>query len=87
MLEKVSVVDKIEVLESGFIQVRRANKIMEDGKEIAKTYYRHILSPGDDITNETEEVAKIAAAIWTDAKIKQYKYKYKIKENYNGNTK
>jgi len=37
MLEKKVVIDSIEVLESGHIQVRQATRIMEDGKELSKS--------------------------------------------------
>ena len=51
-LEKLSVIDQIEITRNGNIQVRRANLIIEDGEEIAKTYHRHVLSPGDDLTGQ-----------------------------------
>ena len=47
-LEEKSVVDKIEVLLSGCIQVRRRDQILKDGVEVAATYHRHVVSPGDD---------------------------------------
>jgi len=63
-LEEVSVVDKIEVLLNGSIQVRRRDQVLKDGAEIAATYHRHVLSPGDDLTNEDPKVVAIANAIW-----------------------
>ena len=51
-LEEVSVVDKIEVLLDGTIQVRRRDQVLKDGVEIAATYHRHVLVPGDDVSNE-----------------------------------
>ncbi|GAG96712.1 unnamed protein product, partial [marine sediment metagenome] len=48
MLEKITVIDQIEVTRDGTIQVRRADLIIEDGVEIAKTYHRHVLNPGDE---------------------------------------
>ena len=70
-LEKVVVIDKIEVLESNHIQIRQATKIMEDGKEISKTYHRHILNPGDSLKDQDEKVIAIAKAVWTDEVIKE----------------
>ena len=64
MLEKLSVIDQIEVIRNGNIQVRRANLIIENGEEIAKTYHRHVLCPGDDLTGQDERVAAV---------IKEYK--------------
>ena len=64
MLEEVSVIDSINVTATNSIEVRRANKILRDGVEIAKTYHRHVLQPGDDLTNEDQKVKDIAAAVW-----------------------
>ena len=63
-LEKVIVIDKIEVLESNHIQVRQAIKIMEDGKEISKTFHRYVLSPGDSLEGQDTKVIAVANAIW-----------------------
>ena len=72
-LNKVVVIDKIEVLESGHVQVRQATRIIEDGKEIGKTYHRHVLSPGDSLEGQDEKVQRIARAVWTDEVVKAYK--------------
>jgi len=72
-LEKRVIVDMIEVLESGHIQVRQATKIMEGGKEISKTYHRHVLSPGDSLEGQDEKVQRIAKAVWTPEVVAVYK--------------
>ena len=64
-LTKETVVDKIEVLESGAIQVRSAIRVMEDGAMLSQSYHRHVLQPGDDLTNEDPKVVAIANAAWT----------------------
>jgi len=64
LIEK-SVIDKIEILESGKIQVRRADIIQKDGMEIHRTFHRHVLYPGQDLTNEDPKVVAIANATWT----------------------
>lgn len=64
MLEKVSVVDKVEVLENGNIQVRTATRIVEDGETISTTYHRHVLEQGADLSNEDPKVVAIANAVW-----------------------
>jgi urease accessory protein UreE len=71
-LEEQSVVDKIEVLLQGQIQVRRRDQVLKDGVEIAATYHRHVLSPGDDLTNEDPRVIAIAEATWTPEVIANY---------------
>ncbi|MFH1739784.1 MAG: hypothetical protein ABIH23_12300 [bacterium] len=72
-LRKLVVIDQIEVLESGHVQVRQATKIMEDGKEIGKTYHRHVLSPGDSLEGQDEKVKAIAKAAWTPEVVAAYK--------------
>ena len=71
-LEKIEVVDRIEVLESGIIQVRTATKIMEDGKQISSTFHRHVVAPGDDYSAESERVKAICAATHTADVISAY---------------
>ncbi len=72
MLEKKSVIDQIEITRDGCVQIRRADLIIEDGKEIAKTYHRHVLSPGADLTGQDERVAAVAGAVWTPEVIEAY---------------
>ena len=72
MLEKVTAVDKIEVLEAGQIQVRTATKIVEDGNVISTTYHRHVLNPADDLTGQDARVAAIATATWTPEVVDAY---------------
>lgn len=63
-LTKETVVDKIEVLESGSIQVRSAVRIMEDGTMLSQSYHRHVLQPGDDLSEQDPKVVAIAEAAW-----------------------
>jgi len=71
-LEEKSVVDKVEVLLNGSIQVRRRDQILKDGVEVASSFHRHIVNPGDDVSNEDPRVAAIAAATWTDEVVAAY---------------
>lgn len=72
MLEKIEIIDQIEVLEAGQIQIRKATKILDGGVEISKTYHRHVLSPGDGLTNQDTRVVAIAQAVWTKEVIAAY---------------
>jgi hypothetical protein len=71
LIERKSV-DLIEVLEKNSIQVRTANIIEKDGTEIARTFHRHVLSPGDSIVNEDPKVQAIANAVWTEEVVAAY---------------
>jgi len=64
-LSKTVVVDKIEVLEMGQLQVRTATVVSEDGGELTRAFHRHVLEPGDDTSGQAVRVAAIAAATWT----------------------
>ena len=74
-ITKETVVDKIEVLEMGQVQVRTATVIKEDETEINRQFVRHVLNPrtktddiwGDtDISGEDARVQAICNATWTD---------------------
>ena len=65
-------VDQIEVTQLNTIQVRIANIIEKDEIEVAKTYQRHVLAPGEDVSNEDPKVQAIANAIWTEEVIATY---------------
>ena len=75
-ITKTTTADKIETLESGIVQVRTATVIKEDGKELTRTFHRHILTPstktgdtwGDtDISGEETRVQAICNAVWTSS--------------------
>jgi hypothetical protein len=71
-LTEKTIIDKIEVIENNSIQVRKATIIEKDGIEITRTFHRHVVSPGADITNEDPKVQAIASAIWTEEIIAAY---------------
>jgi hypothetical protein len=71
-LEKIIVVDQIEVVESGCVQIRTATKILEDGKEINRTFHRHVVAPGDDYSGENDRVKAICAAVHTPEIVAAY---------------
>jgi archaellum component FlaF (FlaF/FlaG flagellin family) len=64
-LEKVQIVDRIEVLENGSVQVRTKTAIMEDGKQISGNFHRHVVAPGDNYSGECDKVKAICAATHT----------------------
>jgi hypothetical protein len=65
MLDKITTVDRIEVLpESGHVQVRQRIAIVEDGVEISSTFHRYVLESGADLAGQPEEVASVARAAW-----------------------
>ena len=75
-LTKETIVDKIEVLEMGQVQVRTATRVKEDGAVLSSSFHRHVVEPstksgdtwGDtDISGEDARVQAVANATWTNS--------------------
>ena len=71
-LTEKTIIDKIELIENNSIQVRTATVIEKDGTELTRTFHRHVVAPGADLTNEDPKVQAIANAIWTEEIIAAY---------------
>jgi hypothetical protein len=71
-LKKVTIIDLIEVVENGTLQVRAKTVIMEDGKQISSAFQRHVVIPGDDYRAEDAKVQAICAAVHTADVIAAY---------------
>ena len=71
-LTKETIVDKIEVLELGQVQVRTATRVLEDGVALSSSFHRHVLAPGDDLTEQDAKVSAIATATWTPEVVTAY---------------
>jgi archaellum component FlaF (FlaF/FlaG flagellin family) len=72
-LEKIQIVDRIEVVENGSVQVRTKTAIMEDGKQISSKFHRHIVVPGADYSKESAKVQALCASIHNDDVVAAYK--------------
>jgi len=65
--------DKIEIVgDYKAVQVRTKTAVMEDGVELSSGFHRHVVSAGDDYSNESAEVQAICAAVHTDAVVAAY---------------
>jgi hypothetical protein len=71
-LTETKVVDQITVCENGIVLYREATRIMRGGEQIAQTYHRTSLTPGQDLTGQPANVVAIAQAAWTPAVIAAY---------------
>jgi hypothetical protein len=71
-LEKQTVVDKIEVIESGIVQIRTVTRIVEDNKIISSIFHRHTVVPGQDYSQENARVQAICAVSHTTDVISAY---------------
>jgi len=72
MLTKETIVDRIEVVENGCVQVRSATRIMDDGKIVSQSFHRHVVVPGQSCANEDARVQAVCAALHTPEVIAAY---------------
>lgn len=69
-LTKETVVDKIEVLEMGQVQVRTATRVKEDGAVLSTSFHRHSLEPRYRSGRVIAEDGTVTAAgTWNDTDI------------------
>ena len=67
-LTEETIQDKIEVVgDYKMVQVRTATVIKRDGKEISRSFSRHVVVPDADISGESTEVQAICNIVHTDA--------------------
>ena len=71
-LASTTIIDRIEVLENGVVQVRQAQVITDSGNEIARNFSRWVLFPGEDVSTQDAKVKAICEAVWTADVISAY---------------
>ena len=72
-LTETKVIDQITVTKNGTILYREATRILKDGEQIAQTYHRSSLTPGQDLIDQPANVAAICNVAWTPEVIAAYK--------------
>jgi hypothetical protein len=58
-------VDSITVLGDGQLLIRTVTIVLNNDVEISRSYHRHCLCPGDDLSNEEPKVVAVATVVWT----------------------
>jgi len=71
-LTETKVVDQITVTENGTVLYREATRILKDGEQVAQTYHRTSLTPGQDLAGQPAQVVAIANAAWTPEVLAAY---------------
>lgn len=71
-LTKTTTVDQITVTENGVVLYREATRIIEDGKELTKSYHRSTLIPAQDLTDVPANVVAICNLTWTAEVVSAY---------------
>lgn len=72
MLEKQTVIDRIEVLQDQTVAVRYIVTINEDGNLLAQEIKGNYIKPGDDYSAEDAKVQAICATVHTPEVIAAY---------------
>lgn len=72
MLEKQTVIDRIEVLQDQTVAVRYVITINEDGNLLAQEIKGNYIKPGDDYSAEDAKVKAICATVHTPEVIAAY---------------
>jgi hypothetical protein len=71
-LTETKVIDRIEVVGLGNLQVREATTIFRDGQQVTKTFHRWSFAPGDDVSSMPTNVQAVAQAAWTPEVVAAY---------------
>lgn len=71
-LDKQTVIDQIEVVENGTVQVRQATIITEDGNQISRTFHRWVITPSQDYSDQEDKVKAICKVTHTPEVIAAY---------------
>jgi hypothetical protein len=83
-LTKQKVIDQITITENGTVLFREATRIMEDGKELSKTYARSSLTPAQDLTGVPANVVAICNVAWTPEVVAAYQAQLTTLQNNQG---
>jgi len=68
-LIKETLIDKIEVVENGTVQVRQATRIIEDGNVLSQSFHRWCIVPGQDYSDQADIVKSICQVTHTPSVI------------------
>ena len=72
-LSKVISEDKIEIVGvHKAVQIRTCTQVLEDGVELSSGFHRHVVTAGQDYSNESAEVQAICAVVHTADVISAY---------------
>ena len=71
-IEKIEIIDIIEVVKNGCVQVRTKTSILEDNVEINSQFHRHVVAPGADYSAEDAKVQAICATTHTPEVVAAY---------------
>lgn len=71
-LSERTIVDRVEVLVDGTVQVRQANQVLRDGVVISQTYHRNLIriaDPNPDLSWMDEATKSVVMAARTEERL------------------
>lgn len=71
-LTERTIVGSRNIMPDGQIQVRMDTIIERDGEEVSRTYWREVISPGQDVSNRAPEIQRIARIEHTPAVVQAW---------------
>ena len=72
-LSKVITEDKIEIVGvHKAVQIRTCTQVLEDGVELSSGFHRHVVTAGQDYSNESAEVQAICEIVHTAEVVAAY---------------
>ena len=66
MIEKQESYSKVELLETGHVQLRLTTKITEDGNVLSEGHHRSVVTPLDDISHLPADLQSTITAFWAN---------------------
>jgi hypothetical protein len=72
-LDKQVLIDQIEVVENGTVQVRQATIITDNGNQVSRTFHRWCIVPSQDYSDQDDKVKAICQVTHTPEVIATYK--------------
>lgn len=71
-LTETKAIDQITVTENGTVLYREATRIMRGEEQIAQTFHRTSLTPGQGLSDQPVSVQAICNAAWTPEVVAAY---------------
>jgi hypothetical protein len=71
-LDKQILIDQIEVVENGTVQVRQATIITDNGNQVSRTFHRWCIVPSQDYSDQDDKVKAICQVAHTPEVIATY---------------
>lgn len=72
MITKEETYTQIELLENGFVQLRKTTKIKEDGIIISRNHHRHIRTPNDTLDDLPAHISSSINEFWCDEVLENF---------------